>query len=273
MNELPKISSYWMGTRLSFLEQLCLKSFADLGHETTLYSYEEVANPPEGVTVKDGRSILPESVFQEFKTLGHAAVFSDKFRLHMLTQTDEIWVDTDAYAWARFPNRDYMFARDVPTRLASGVLRLPKNSPALQAYLDFTSTSYPDLPNDWPLNFKFGRLVNEKPTEKLHITEMPDWSWGPIALQYFLSKSGEIEHEMDGALFYPLEGISINQVFQRFWKIKKRIPEKCLSVHLFGSLLRRKLRRRFPEGNIPESSFLKVLCDKHEIDPLKFPVK
>ena len=46
MKPLPNIASLWIGGRLSWLEQLCLKSFADQGHRTTLYSrmqgYEQV---------------------------------------------------------------------------------------------------------------------------------------------------------------------------------------------------------------------------------------
>ena len=49
MAKLPEIASLWIGGQLSWLEQLCLKSFADAGHHTTLYSYEEIPNVPEGV--------------------------------------------------------------------------------------------------------------------------------------------------------------------------------------------------------------------------------
>lgn len=269
---LPEIGTFWMGTRLSFLEQLCLKSFADLGHKITLYAYEPIVNVPEGVEMRDGREILDEDVYREFKNLGAPAIFSDKFRLHMLAKTNAIWVDCDAYAWAPFPDVEYIIARDTPGRLASGILRLPKNSEALRLYIDFVASSYPVLPNGWP-NYPHTKSFAIPVANTLHITEMEMWSWGPVALTYFLLKTGEIKHEMKGELFYPLPGLGINRVFRSNERILGEIKQdECLSVHFFGSLLRRKVRARYPEGNLPENSFLVALCEKHGIDPKEYPV-
>ncbi len=272
-NQLREIASYWMGPRLSFLEQLCLKSFADLGHPTSIYTYEPLEGVPENVTIKDGRDILPQEIFDDFKARGHAAVFSDKFRLHMIVKTGAIWVDCDAYAWQKFPELDYIFAGDVPTRLATGVLVLPKDSEGLREYIDFVQSPYPKFPENWPFQNRADRqksfLLSQ---QNAHICDMPMWSWGPVALTYFLKKSGEIDKQLPKESLYPLEGFSINQVFRRQMAIKRQIPDDCLSVHLFGSLLRRKLRRRFPGGDLPENSFLNALCIKHDIDPRAAPV-
>ena len=46
---LPIVASLWIGGRLSFLEQVCLKSFVDHGHRTILYTYGAVAGVPDGV--------------------------------------------------------------------------------------------------------------------------------------------------------------------------------------------------------------------------------
>ena len=44
-----QIGALWIGGSLSYLEQLCLKSFVDAGQHITLYTYEGVTNAPEGV--------------------------------------------------------------------------------------------------------------------------------------------------------------------------------------------------------------------------------
>ena len=59
MADLPKIASLWIGGDLSWLEQLCLKSFADAGHQITLYSYAPISNLPEGVLAGDANEIYP----------------------------------------------------------------------------------------------------------------------------------------------------------------------------------------------------------------------
>jgi hypothetical protein len=56
---LVKLGSLWIGGNLSWLEQLCLKSFLDHGHEVTLYTYEGVTNAPEGTVVADARPMFP----------------------------------------------------------------------------------------------------------------------------------------------------------------------------------------------------------------------
>ena len=46
--KLPIIQSFWVGEPLSKLEQLCIQSFLDNGHEFHLYVYDDVQGIPEG---------------------------------------------------------------------------------------------------------------------------------------------------------------------------------------------------------------------------------
>jgi hypothetical protein len=88
------IQSLWIGPELSKLEQLCLKSFIDNGHEFHLYTYAEIKNVPEGVIIKDGNEILDESEIFRYKN-GSVSAFSNLFRLTMLYKKGGYWVDTD----------------------------------------------------------------------------------------------------------------------------------------------------------------------------------
>ena len=63
MSALPTVASLWIGGSLTWLEQLCLKSFVDHGHPTVLYTYGEVQGVPEGVVVKDGREVVDTDAF------------------------------------------------------------------------------------------------------------------------------------------------------------------------------------------------------------------
>jgi hypothetical protein len=58
------IQSLWIGGHLSKVEQLCIKSFLDNGHEFHLYIYDEVKNIPTGTIICDGNAILnKEDIF------------------------------------------------------------------------------------------------------------------------------------------------------------------------------------------------------------------
>ena len=48
-----QIGMLWISGRLSYLEQLCVKSFVDAGHHVKLYTYEPVEGIPEGVETAD----------------------------------------------------------------------------------------------------------------------------------------------------------------------------------------------------------------------------
>ena len=77
------IQSLWIGGALSKMEQLSARSFIDNGHEYHLYTYGDVKNIPEGVVVKDGNDILPESEIFRYKN-GSVSAFSNYFRFMML---------------------------------------------------------------------------------------------------------------------------------------------------------------------------------------------
>ena len=58
-----EVGTLWIGGPLSWLEQLCLKSFVDKGQKITLFSYEDIPNVPEGVIRRDGREIIDTDDF------------------------------------------------------------------------------------------------------------------------------------------------------------------------------------------------------------------
>ncbi|GAB2698905.1 hypothetical protein GCM10027037_24110 [Mucilaginibacter koreensis] len=94
----PTVQSLWIGSQLSNVERLCIKSFLDHGHPFHLYAYEEIKNPPAGTTIIDARTILPESAIFRYKEgwgAGSVSGFADIFRLQMIKKTGGWWVDMD----------------------------------------------------------------------------------------------------------------------------------------------------------------------------------
>lgn len=150
MRDLPVVSSLWIGPSFSFLEYLCLKSFVDAGHPTKLYTYAPVENVPDGVEIADANEIMPARDFIVNAQSGKAGPHADKFRYHLLSKTDEIWVDTDAYCLKPFDDSEYLFGNHFKSMINNGVLRLPRNLKTLKSLLEFTSNEYPELPDNFP---------------------------------------------------------------------------------------------------------------------------
>jgi len=89
------IQTLWVGNTLSVMERLCLSSFVQNGHETHLYTYEDIDNVPDGVILKDGGEILPEDMIFEYKDHKSFSGFSNYFRYKLLSDKGGYWVDTD----------------------------------------------------------------------------------------------------------------------------------------------------------------------------------
>ena len=53
-----QIAALWMEGKLSFLEQLCLKSFVDAGHHVKLYHYGPLENVPDGMELANAEEVL-----------------------------------------------------------------------------------------------------------------------------------------------------------------------------------------------------------------------
>ena len=129
------IQSLWIGGELSNMEQLSAKSFIDHGHTYHLYTYGDVKNIPEGIIVKDGNEILPESEIFRYKN-GSVSAFSNLFRFELLYKKGGCWADTDficvsdkkfqePYVISTEPSLDYKH-----NVITSSFIKMPKSSEA-----------------------------------------------------------------------------------------------------------------------------------------------
>ena len=57
---LPNVVTFWHG-KLDSLRQLCLRSQVAAGHKVTVYSFEALAELPDGVGNAEAEAVLPHS--------------------------------------------------------------------------------------------------------------------------------------------------------------------------------------------------------------------
>jgi len=272
MSKLAKIGTLWVGGKLSWLEGLCLQSFVDHGHDVTLFQYENVENVPAGVRVENAADILPtDNIIRHAKT-GSPAYHADIFRLHMLQQTDMVWADTDAFChqpWISEADQHFhgWISDDTP-QVNNGVLGLPKKSKTLAAMLDFTSDEYPIPP--WFKEKKQAELRKLKAEGNgVHVSLLPWGVWGPNALTWFLTQTGEIEHSFDKHVIYPLPfhkaGLSLNP--RRVNAVENMIKKDTFSVHFWGRRFRNVAAKY--NGRPEPGCYVSKMLKKHSVDPLK----
>mgnify|MGYP001551932884 FL=1 len=105
------IQSLWIGGQLSKVEQLCIQSFIDHGHEFHLYAYEQITNAPQGTQLHNAREIIGEDAIFTYKNgwgKGSVSGFADWFRLLMIQKNGGWWVDMDIICLKKFD-----FAADI----------------------------------------------------------------------------------------------------------------------------------------------------------------
>lgn len=88
------IQSLWIGRELSTMEELCIESYLQNGHEFHLYSYDTISNVPQGTIIKDANLIVDsDEIFLDNRS--GIASFSDYFRYKLLYEQGNCWTDLD----------------------------------------------------------------------------------------------------------------------------------------------------------------------------------
>lgn len=149
---MERVATLWIGKRFSFLEHLCLKSFADIGQKPIVYHYGELEGIPDYVEARDAREIYDAPEIYRDPITRSVAVHADLFRLKLLQKTDYIWVDADIYALQPLKTNDgFLFPRGNKKnqRLINSIMAFPCDSEALTNMCKFAFDS--DLiPPWWP---------------------------------------------------------------------------------------------------------------------------
>lgn len=272
MSELPPISSLWIGEQLSFLEQLCLKSFHDQGHKITLYCYEEVKGIPKDIMVRDAATIYRGKPYRIHARHQSPAIHADFFRLKlMLKGAGEIWVDTDAYCHKPFDFGAHgaVFGW-LDGEIANGVMRLDPSSPALHAYDAFLESDAPVPP--WFSEYDKTKLHDlRRSGASIPIEKMPWGVSGPMALTYFLEQSGEIKAALPQSVFYPMTWSTRRAFLFAPRRFNQLVTDNTISFHFLGRIVRRILAQEY-NGLPKPNSILDRLCQQHEIDPKAAPI-
>ncbi len=267
-----QIGALWMEGSLSFLEQLCLKSFVDAGHHVKLYHYGPLQNVPDGIELADAADILPRTDFLQHQRTGSPALHSDLFRYWMLKSNDNmIWADTDAYCMKKFetPN-GHFYGWESEKHINGGVLGLPKDCDTLRELLEFTSDEFA-IPT-W-YSDEYTRELEEARDSgnPVHASEQPWGVWGPHAVTHFLHKTGEAKYALPQEGLYPFTYRDRRKMLKRNFDTTGIITENTYSVHLYGRRMRARLVEK--EGGAPHhKSLLGRLIKKHGIIPENAPL-
>ncbi len=272
MSDQPVVATLWIGDRLSWFEQLSLKSFVDAGHRTLLYSYNALPNVPAGVTLCDAREVFASDDIIHHTRTGSPAIHADLWRLHLMQQTDYIWVDTDVLCVRPFDFASpFVFGLETPDQVCNAVLRLPALSATLRHFMDFVADPYAIGP--WLKRARQDELNAAKAAgTPVHFADRGWGLTGPAALSHFLTVTGEWAHALPQQAFYPVPFAERNKLIRRSINVEQVfLTENSYAVHLWARRMKRRLV--LTENNCPpKGSYLDRAVRKHGIIPEDAPI-
>lgn len=129
-----KVNFFWIGSELSKMEQLTLKSFLDHGHQPVLWAYDmNCKNVPVGTQVENAEHIMPTEKVFAYKGNGDCREgsyggFSDLFRYYLLNKVGGWYCDMDVTCLNTFTdidNREFLFRPHIMTTLVGNIMKVP----------------------------------------------------------------------------------------------------------------------------------------------------
>ena len=261
MTNLPPLHTLWIGSRLGWLERLCLTSWLAMGHPVILWSYEPPGNVPAGVELRAADEMLPASEIVLHRPTGSVALFSNRFRYHLLRRYPVTWLDADVLLLRPLNvSGAHIFGWESEELIGTAVLRLPPASPLLDDLFALTDARVP-IPNWWPRHWKIAQRLLGQVGLHCRAEHMRWATFGPRALTRAIE-----DHSCTGLVaprevFYPIGHSEAHRLLEEGENI--RLSEASITVHLWNSSdAMRGVRRHLP----PRKSWLGEMCARYGID-------
>jgi mannosyltransferase OCH1-like enzyme len=218
------IQGLWVGSCLSIMEQLSIRSFMKNGHEYHLYVYEDVKNVPSGSILKDANEVVPRD--QIFRDEVSNISFSDLFRYKLLLEKGGYWADTDMVCLRPFDfTCDYVFAAEKTERHSAERSRYGRT---------WVNGCTMKVPADSSImKFCYRSCLKGVPAGK-------GWELGPPILTEAVRKFELARHVFSHRSFTPINwwnwrDLVCEKLATRL-KIRLKLMSKVYAVHLWDSM-------------------------------------
>jgi hypothetical protein len=206
----PDVVTFWHGP-LDALRRLCLRSQVAAGHKVTVYSFDPLAQLPDGVGNAEAEAILPHAFAEKLRPTGPDGVwrdwttlqFSDFFRMRLMAQRAGLWLDADVLLLKPVeidPAKPY-FAWERPRQLGNSVLYLPAEDEIVAAFQHLMAQD--ELTPDWlALRHRLTFMLRKLRGGSNRLSDIRIAIFGPAALTALARRAGELAYALPKQSFY-----------------------------------------------------------------------
>jgi hypothetical protein len=204
------VVTFWHGP-LDALRLTCLRSQVAAGHKVTVYSFEPLAQLPDGVGNAEAEAILPHAFSEKLRPPERDGTwrdwtilqFSDFFRMRLMARNAGLWLDADVLLLKPVeidPARPY-FAWERPRQLGNSVLYLPANDPIVVAFQDLMQQE--ELTPDWlALRHRLTFTLRKLRGGSNRLSDIRVAIYGPAALTALARRAGVLDYALPRKSFY-----------------------------------------------------------------------
>lgn len=252
---LQPIVSLWIGGGLSPIERLSLASFVANGHSTALYSYEDVADVPGGVEMRNAATVLPRRLAEQFRyRSGSYALFSNLFRYELQRRELGLWVDADVVCLKPIAlEGSFIAGWESPRFLNGAVMRLAPDSPVVADW--FAAWEAGNVPAWLPVRRAFRARMKGWLGHQVSPAELPFGTFGPKALTALAQKHGLASAAQPEAVFYPVAPRDAQRIYDPTYRFEDVINPETLTVHLWNEKLCELKLAKPPAGSLLDTLF------------------
>ena len=206
----PDVVTFWHGP-LDALRLTCLRSQVAAGHNVTVYSFDPIAELPDGVGNAEAEAILSHAFAEKLRPTGPDGVwrdwtmlqFSDFFRMQLMARGAGLWLDADVLLLKPIEidaTKPY-FAWERPRQLGNSVLYLPSDDAIVVAFENLMKQE--ELTPDWlairhRLTFALRRLRGGSN----RLSDIRVAIYGPASLTALARRAGEPHYALPKKSFY-----------------------------------------------------------------------
>jgi len=205
----PEIVTFWHGP-LDALRLLCLRSQVAAGHKVTVYSFEPLAQLPDGVGNAEAEAILPRTFAERLRPTGPDGVwrdwttlqFSDFFRMRLMAENAGLWLDADVLLLkpVEIDSAKPYFAWERPRQLGNSALYLPPGDPIVAAFASLMQQD--ELTPDWLALRHRAIFALRKFRGSNRLSDVRVAIYGPAALTALARRADELRYALPKKTFY-----------------------------------------------------------------------
>lgn len=233
----PTVRTLWIGTELSRIEQLSLRSFTACGHDVELFTYGKVIGIPDGIHVRDANEVLPESMIFRYKGSNSVACFANWFRYKLLYEEGGVWVDADVICLKRFDfSSRLFFGREDYQTINCAVLGGAKGHPLFEWMMHQAESPNKYLPYDTARERR--RKWKRKYLQGNHRGNVKWGEAGPLGLTRAIKHLELQDFALPYTAFYPVHPQCWDAIFDSTYPSPDAFFPNSYAIHLWNEMIR-----------------------------------